>query len=109
MQLHEAAENGHAAVSKQLLAARCNIDLETKDGLTALQIAQSWGLAGIATLIRNTQQEDADRAMKELLMHERAMKELLMHAARYGDKRDFDACCALWQYSDCLDPAVYGM
>jgi hypothetical protein len=81
---------GHAAVAQLLLAARCNIDLQTKDGETALQAAQRAGDAAIATLIRNTkpkgvvramtdtilqanpdkvqkQQEDADRTMKELL------------------------------------------
>jgi ankyrin repeat protein/ubiquitin len=88
--LHYAAAKGHAAVTKQLLAARSNVDLEANNGATALQLAQQQGHAAIATLIRNTkpkgavramkdaipqaspekikkQQEDADRAMKELL------------------------------------------
>jgi hypothetical protein len=75
---------------KHLLAACCNVDLQTKRGFTSLQLAQRAGHAEIATLIRNKkhnsadwgkkdvllqaspaeinkQQEDADRAMKELL------------------------------------------
>jgi ubiquitin C len=90
--LHIAAHAGHAAVAQLLLAAHCNIDIQTK-GLTALQLAQRASHAGIATLIRNTkqkgakdvllqaspekikkQQEDADRAMKELLEEEEKEK-----------------------------------
>ena len=78
------------SVTKQLIEARCNIELQTKGGETALQTAQRFGHTAIATLIRNTkhkgavramknttqqaspekikkQQEDADRAMRELL------------------------------------------
>jgi hypothetical protein len=48
----------NAAVTKQLLAARCNVDLQTNHGATALQVAERKG------------QEDADRAMKEHLEEE---------------------------------------
>jgi ankyrin repeat protein len=84
--LHVATNNGHAAVTQLLLAVRCNIDLQATNGITALQVAQRAEHAAIATLIRNTkqkrtedvllqaspekikkQQEDADRAMRELL------------------------------------------
>jgi ankyrin repeat protein len=72
------------AVTKQLIAARCNVDLQAKDGATALQVAERQGHTGIATLIIRKQnrgkkdtllqaspaQEDADRAMKELLEEE---------------------------------------
>ena len=83
---HIAARQGHAAVAQLPLAARCNIDLQTMDGLTTLQAAKGEGLAAIDTLIRNKkekgakdvllqvrpekikkQQEHADRVMKELL------------------------------------------
>jgi len=47
-----------AAITKQLLAARCNVDLQTNHGATALQVAERKG------------QEDADRAMKEHLEEE---------------------------------------
>ncbi len=88
-----AADKGHAAVGQLLVAARCNIDLQTKVGTTALQLAQRAGHAAIATLIQDrkqtgakdvllqaspekikTQQEDADRAMKELLEAEETEK-----------------------------------
>jgi hypothetical protein len=88
-----ADQEGFRAVTKLLLAARCNVDLQAKDGATALQVAERYGHTGIATLIRNKkyirvdrgkkdtlvqaspaqtkkQQEDADRAMKELLEEE---------------------------------------
>ncbi len=42
--LHIAAVQGHAAVVAQLLlAATCQIDIRTKDGLTVLQVAQRAG------------------------------------------------------------------
>jgi ankyrin repeat protein len=95
--LYIAAHKGQAAVTKQLIEARCNIDLQTKGGETALQAAQRVGHPVIATLIRNAkrkgavrvmkdttlqaspdkrkkQQEDADRAMKELLEEEEKEK-----------------------------------
>jgi ubiquitin C len=92
--LHVVAHNGDAAVAQLLLAARCNIDLKAEMGcLTALQAAQRVGHAAIATLIRNTKQkgakdvllqaspekikkkqEDADRAMRELLDEEEKEK-----------------------------------
>ena len=91
--LHFAAHHGHAAVTTQLLAARCNVDLQANNCATALQVAEGLGHTGIDTLIRNKkhkgagrgkkdtlvqaspaqtkkQQEDADRAMKELLEEE---------------------------------------
>jgi hypothetical protein len=45
------------SVAKQLIVARCNVDLQTKIGATALQLAEHLGHAGIATLIRNRKQE----------------------------------------------------
>ena len=32
--LHFAADNGHEAVTKQLIAARCNVDLQDKNACT---------------------------------------------------------------------------
>ncbi len=60
----------NAAITEQLLAARCNIDLHTVEmegGLTALQLAQGHLRAGITTLIRNTsrQSEEEERRRKE--------------------------------------------
>ncbi len=51
-----AAQNGHAAVAKQLISARCN-DLQMENWSTALQLAWFQGHAGIASLIRNRKQE----------------------------------------------------
>jgi ubiquitin C len=102
-----AAFHGHVDVAKLLLAARCNIDLQTKHGETALQVAQMRGHVAIATLIRNTkpkgpvkamkdttlqaspekikkQQEDADRAMRELLEEDEKEKAA---AAAGGSKK----------------------
>jgi hypothetical protein len=42
---------------KQLIAASCNVDLQAKNGLTALQAAERHGNAGIAMLILNRKQE----------------------------------------------------
>jgi hypothetical protein len=55
--LHVAAVKGHAAVTKQLLAARCIVDLQDENGFTALRVAVRLGHVGIATLIRNEKQE----------------------------------------------------
>ena len=42
--LHLAADKGHAAVTKQLIEARCNVDLQANnDGATALQFAERQG------------------------------------------------------------------
>jgi len=88
--LHAAASPGHAAVTTQLLVARCNVDLQTYKGFTALQFAEVQGHAGIATLIRNEKLKSADRGKKDTLQQtspeeikkqqedaDRAMKELL--------------------------------
>jgi hypothetical protein len=40
---------GHAAVSKQLLAARCNVDLQEKNGFTPLHFAAKKGLTAVTT------------------------------------------------------------
>ena len=40
-----AARNGHAAVTEQLIAARCNVDLEDKAGARPLSIAAHDGHA----------------------------------------------------------------
>jgi hypothetical protein len=55
--LHLAAEFGHEAVTKQLLAAHCNVDLQNNNGFTAVQTAERRKHAGIATLIRKKLQE----------------------------------------------------
>jgi ankyrin repeat protein len=73
-----------------MIAARCNVDIQDNSGRTALQVAQLQGHAGIATLIRNKNHKGADRAMKGTLLQvspekakkqqedaDRAMKELL--------------------------------
>jgi hypothetical protein len=78
------------AVTKHLLAARCNVDLRANNGATALQVAESQGHTGIATLIRNKKHKGADRGKKDTLVQaspeemkiqqenaDRAMKELL--------------------------------
>ena len=85
-----AAHKGHAAVAQLLLEAGCNIDLQTRDGETALQTAQLAGNTIIAKLIRNTKHKGARWAMKDVLLQpspevikkqqedaDRAMKELL--------------------------------
>jgi large subunit ribosomal protein L40e len=91
--LQVAAHCGYAVVAQLLLAARCNVDLQARGGLTAPQAAQRGGHAAIATLIRNTKkkcakdvplqagpekikkkQEDADRAMRELLEEDKKEK-----------------------------------
>jgi hypothetical protein len=46
----------HEAVTKQLLPARCTVDLKAINGYTALQAAERQH-AGTATLIRNKKQE----------------------------------------------------
>jgi hypothetical protein len=55
-----AAHQGHSAVAQLLLAARCNTDVQTMNGFTALQGAQRMWHAAIATLIRNTKQKWAE-------------------------------------------------
>jgi hypothetical protein len=55
--LYIAAAQGHASVTKQPLAAHCNVDLQDNNGLTAMQPEE--GHAGIATLIRRKRQEEA--------------------------------------------------
>ena len=42
--LHTAAREGHEAVTKQLIEARCNVDLQANDGCTPLHIAAHQGL-----------------------------------------------------------------
>ena len=41
--LHLAVRNGHAAVTKQLIAARCNVDLQAEGGCTPLHAAAGKG------------------------------------------------------------------
>ena len=45
--LHEAAHKGHEAVTKLLIAARCNVDLQEENGGTPLQFAASGGQAAV--------------------------------------------------------------
>ena len=117
-----AADKGHAAVGQLLVAARCNIDLQAQ-GLTALQAAERAGHARIATLIRNTrqkgakdvllqtspekikkQQEDADRAMRELLEEEEKEKA----AAAAGSQKKKQAKKASNTVKQLLDAAREG-
>jgi hypothetical protein len=88
-----AAAYGHSAVTKQLLAASCNVDLRSEMG-TALQVAQRQGHIGVTILIqRNKKQKWADRLMKNVQANpekpqkltedaDRAMRELLAEEAR---------------------------
>jgi ankyrin repeat protein len=46
--MHIAAANGHTVVTKQLIEARCNINLPMQDGSTPLFIAVQNGHAGVA-------------------------------------------------------------
>ena len=55
--LHLAAANGHAAVKKQLIAARCSVDLREEKGFTALQVAERPGHAAVVKLMRNKKEE----------------------------------------------------
>jgi ankyrin repeat protein len=41
--LHMAAGQGHVAVSKQLIAARCNVNLQTEQGITSIHASASQG------------------------------------------------------------------
>jgi ankyrin repeat protein len=41
--LHFAAAKGHACITKQLIEARCTVDLETMNGATPLFIAALYG------------------------------------------------------------------
>jgi hypothetical protein len=86
MAVHCAAQHGHESVSKQLIQA---INLQTKDGETVLQVAKRGEHTAIVTLIRNTKHKGAGRAMKDTALQaspekikkqqedaDRAMKEL---------------------------------
>jgi hypothetical protein len=78
-------------IAQHLIEARCDVDFhQTKDGETAMQLAQRVGNVAIATLIRNTKQKDAVRVIKDVLLlaspekikkqqedADRAMRELL--------------------------------
>jgi ankyrin repeat protein len=46
--LYVAAENGHEAVTKLLIAARCNVDLQANNGATPLYIAAHSGQASVS-------------------------------------------------------------
>ena len=48
-----------AAETKQLIEARCNMNIPNVDGITALHAAQRMGHTAIATVIRNTRQKNA--------------------------------------------------
>ena len=45
--LNAAAQNGHEDVTKQLISARCNDDLQAKNGYTPLHAAAGHGRATI--------------------------------------------------------------
>ncbi len=45
--LYIAAVHGHAAVTEQLIEARCNVDFQVKDGYTPLFIATQKGHAAV--------------------------------------------------------------
>jgi len=56
--LHVAVSTGNVAIARQLIASRCNINLQSDiAGNTALQMAQQQGQERIATLIRNQKPE----------------------------------------------------
>ena len=63
--LHIEAHQDCEAVAVLLSAARCNVDLGDTDGLTALQVAELLGNAGIARLIRSEQQKGSDGGRKD--------------------------------------------
>jgi len=45
--LYEAVGHGHAAVTEQLIDARCNVDLQMKNGVTPLHVAAQEGYATV--------------------------------------------------------------
>ena len=45
--LQSSAENGHEAVTKHLIVARCNVDIQTKNGYTPLHIAVASGHSAV--------------------------------------------------------------
>ncbi len=55
-QLCDTARDGDA-VTKQLIAARCSVDLREEKGFTALQVAERPGHAAVVKLMRNKKQE----------------------------------------------------
>jgi len=95
------ALQGHESATKKLLLSRCNVDLQDKNGHTALQVAQRQGHAEIAKLIRrNKNKKGADRATKDALLQaspekikkqqqdaDRAMKELLEEEQAAADSK----------------------
>jgi hypothetical protein len=98
--LHIASLNGYDAVTKLLIASRCNVDLQANKGATALQVAERHGHTRIASLIRKNKHKSADRGKKDALPQaspqeikkrqedaDRAMKELL-------EEEDKDAAAA---------------
>lgn len=54
-----------AAATKQLIEARCNMNIPNVDGITALHAAQRMGHTAIATLIRNTRQKNAKSVARQ--------------------------------------------
>ncbi len=46
--LHNAGGQGHSAVTKQLIAARCNVDLQDANGCTPLHAAVYKGHAAVS-------------------------------------------------------------
>jgi hypothetical protein len=46
---HVTTSNGHANVTKQLLVARCNVDLEANDGSTVFHFTVGYGQSTVST------------------------------------------------------------
>ena len=74
--LHRAAQEGHAAVTKQLIEARCNVDLPDKHGRTPLFMGTQEGHASVTkqlidkdgdTPLHFTAQEGHDAVTKQLI------------------------------------------
>ena len=67
---HAIRKSFPSIVTQQLLAGRCNcnVDLQMKDGFTAMQVALREGHFGIATLIRSTKPKGGVQAVKDTLL-----------------------------------------
>jgi ankyrin repeat protein len=46
-----AAQNGHSTVTTQLLAVRCNVDLQSSSGVTVLYVAAQNGHVSVTHML----------------------------------------------------------